>query len=256
MLHCNSVTMRFGGTVALKEVDLDVERGELVGLLGPNGSGKTTLINVVSGFYKPTAGEVVIDGLSANGRRPHDLRLGGVARTFQNLRLFESLSVLDNMLIGLHTEFVRDRSVYGRWSGSLLGTRKSRFVEREASRKAFAQLERVGLKGLASHRVKDLPYGMKKRLEMARALAVEPKLLLLDEPTAGLVAEEATELMELFAESVTEQGLAVLLIEHRLEWVLNVCSRVAVLDAGVKIADGEPEAVAADAAVIRAYVGE
>ena len=257
MLRCKDIHKSFGGVKALNSVDLEVGPGEIVGLIGPNGAGKSTLVNVITGFLRPEAGKVELNGEDVTGLAPSTVRRRGLSRTFQNLRLYDRLTVLDNVLIGLHLSFTGDRAVYFGWVGGMVGTPKSRRVEREAHATAMAALDAVGLADKAKEVVANLSYGDHKRLELARATALPPAVLLLDEPTAGLAPDEAAELMELFTASVkgtTDRCLV--LIEHRLELVLGICDRVAVLDTGVKIADGPPEEIARNVDVLRVYVGE
>lgn len=257
MLECREISKHFAGVVALDSVDLTVGAGEIVGIIGPNGSGKSTLVNVISGFLPPDGGEVLLDGEPLSGLSPTAVRRRGLARTFQNLRLIEPISVLDNLLVGLHLKYTNNNDRYWQWLPATFGGRRARQVDREARELAHRLLEEVGLDHLASERVSNLPYGQKKRLELARAVALEPRMLLLDEPTAGLEPTEAHELVRLLVEVVaasTQRGL--LLIEHRLEMVLDLCDRVIVLDSGRKVAEGSSEAIAGDREVIRVYVGD
>jgi branched-chain amino acid transport system ATP-binding protein len=257
MLECRQISKHFAGVVALDSVDLTVGAGEIVGIIGPNGSGKSTLVNVISGFLPPDGGEVLLDGEPLSGLSPTAVRRRGLARTFQNLRLIEPISVLDNLLVGLHLKYTNNNDRYWQWLPATFGGRRARQVDREARELAHRMLEEVGLDHLASERVSNLPYGQKKRLELARAVALEPRMLLLDEPTAGLEPSEAHELVRLIVDVVAgseERGL--LLIEHRLEMVLDLCDRVIVLDSGRKVAEGSSEAIAADRDVIRVYVGD
>jgi ABC-type branched-subunit amino acid transport system ATPase component len=257
VLECRAVTKAFAGVKALDAVDLSVGAGEVVGLIGPNGSGKSTLVNVISGFLRPEDGDVTLDGTSLVGMRPPAVRRAGLVRTFQNLRLIEPLSVFDNLLVGLHLVYTDNHGLYWQWISSTLRTPGARRRDRRARELAADALEQVGLTGLANARVSSLSYGQKKRVELARAVALAPKMLLLDEPTAGLEPGEAHDLIELIARVVTassDRGL--LLIEHRLELVVDLCHRLVVLDSGRKVAEGEPRAVAADAEVIRVYIGD
>jgi branched-chain amino acid transport system ATP-binding protein len=256
MLECRKISKNFGSVVGLELVDLEIRPGEIVGLIGPNGSGKSTLVNVISGFYRPDAGELMFDGRIVNGAPPNKLRRGGMSRTFQNLRLYDELTVLDNLLIGLHLDYVRGPAADWNWIPAVLQVPAARRQDREDKAKAMAALEQIDLYRQAHMKVRHLSYGQKKRLELARAMIVTPVLLLLDEPTGGLSPEEANEILHFFERPARESGLAVLLIEHRLDWVLEVSDRVVVLDAGRKIAEGLPAEIAADATVHRVYVGD
>jgi branched-chain amino acid transport system ATP-binding protein len=256
LLRCDGVTKAFGSTVALNRVHLEVERGEIVGLIGPNGSGKSTLINMVSGFYHPDAGTVELDGTRIDSRSPHVIRRLGISRTFQNLRLYDELSVLDNLLIALTIDFMTGPADPLSIVRALLWTPGAIRKEKVARARAMEALEQIGLSGHRDRRVKDLAYGAKKRLELARVTLAAPKLMLLDEPTAGLSPSEANDILHLFQRPAREQGVAVVVVEHRLEWVLEVCDRVVVLNAGEKIADAPPLEILENAEVRRAYVGE
>ncbi len=256
ILECRQISKSFGSVVGLERVDLQIRPGEIVGLIGPNGSGKSTLVNVISGFYRPDGGDLMFDRRRVNGAPPNKLRRGGMSRTFQNLRLYDDLSVLDNLLIGLHLDYVRGVVADWNWIPAVLQVPAARRQDREDKAKAMAALEEIDLHRQAELKVKHLSYGQKKRLELARAMIVTPVLLLLDEPTGGLSPEEANEILHFFERPARESGLAVLLIEHRLDWVLEVSDRVVVLDAGRKIAEGLPAEIAADATVHRVYVGD
>ena len=257
MLTCSKLEKSFGGVKALQGIDLEIAPGEIFGLIGPNGSGKSTLVNVMTGFIKPDSGSVVLNGRELVHYGPARIRHRGLARTFQNLRLYDRMTVLDNVLIGLHLEFAKDRPVYFGWVGGMVGWPGSRRTERQARVTAMEALEAVGLADKADQIVGNLSYGEHKRLELARATAVPPAVLLLDEPTAGLSPGEAEELMGLFTRSISRTvDRCLLLIEHRLELVLGICDRVAVLDSGMKIADGTPEEISNNAEVMRVYVGD
>jgi branched-chain amino acid transport system ATP-binding protein len=245
LVEIENVTRRFGGLVAVDAVTTKVEAHELVGLIGPNGAGKTTLFNLISGFTPLTAGSVRFKGEAIDGLKPHVIAARGMSRTFQNLRVFPNMSVFDNVSVGAvgKTGMSAGRAVFG-------GGGRAEAI----SRATWEALERVGLTEVAGELAANLSYGKRKYLEIARALAMKPDFLILDEPAAGLNDSETAELAR-FIRSLNADGLAVMLVEHDMNLVMSICSRVVVLASGRKIADAEPEVVRADPAVLEAYLG-
>jgi branched-chain amino acid transport system ATP-binding protein len=229
---------------------LEVAPGELVGLIGPNGAGKTTVFNLITGVYAPTAGTIKFGETVLNGLKPHRICHAGIARTFQNTRLFAGLSCLDNVRIAAH------HHARATLADAVLASGRAAADEAAIERKARELLDILKLGDVAEARAADLPYGRQRRLEIARALATDPKLLLLDEPAAGMNPQETQALMHLIEDVRRRFALSVLLIEHDMKVVMGICERIAVLDYGVKICEGGPEAVCADPATIRAYLGE
>ncbi|EKO39436.1 MAG: ABC-type branched-chain amino acid transport system, ATPase component [Solidesulfovibrio magneticus str. Maddingley MBC34] len=247
-LCLTDVSVHFGGLQALTEVSFDLRPGEIVSLIGPNGAGKTTIFNVITGVYKISGGVVAYDGQTISGLRPHHILARGIARTFQNIRLFTAMTALENVMVARHC---RTRSGV---IGSVLRTGCQRAEERAVRERGMAALDFVGLAAHADAVAKNLPYGLQRRLEIARALGSDPTTILLDEPAAGLNPSESRELMEMI-QRIAKTGVNVLLVEHDMSVVMNVSHRVVVLDHGVCICQGAPAEVRSNPAVIEAYLG-
>jgi branched-chain amino acid transport system ATP-binding protein len=249
LLSLQGATKKFGGLTAVDDVTFDVDSGSIISLIGPNGAGKSTVFNLITGIYSPTAGTIVLDGRSIGGLKPHVVAALGISRTFQNIRLFAHMTVLDNVLVGRHS---RMRATP---FDCAFRTPFARGEETSATESAMALLDWIGLTRFANEWARNLPYGMQRRLEIARALASEPKLLLLDEPAAGTNPAEKAGLMKL-VQAIRERGVTVLLIEHDMKLVMGISDYVHVLDYGEEISHGKPDVVRHDPRVIEAYLGK
>ena len=250
LLRVKNMTHFFGGLRAVHNYDLEIEPGQVRGLIGPNGAGKTTIFNLITGIYRPTEGEVIWDGRNLVGLQPYDIAAMGISRTFQTLRLWRHMTVLE------HVRLARYLKIQYGLIGAFFGTAQRHREEAEIEEMAYDLLEMVGISDVADQVVINLPYGTQRRVEMARALASEPQLLLLDEPTAGMNPEELAEMMEVIRRIRDELGLAIFLIEHRMKVVMELCETIQTIDFGALIAEGTPEEIRNNPRVIDAYLGK
>lgn len=250
LLQVKKMSHRFGGLEAVRNYDLTMDSGQIVGLIGPNGAGKTTIFNLIAGVYRPDEGQVVLNGSDITGLEPHVIASKGLGRTFQNLCLWRHMSVLEHVKMARYS-----RISYG-LMGAFFGTPKRRKEEKQIEEKAYSLLDVVGISHFADQGVRNLPYGAQRRVELARALAMEPSVLLLDEPTAGMNPEELEEMMAIIQQVHREWNLAIFLIEHRLRVVMELCERIQTLVFGEVIAEGTPSEIQSNPEVIKAYLGD
>ncbi len=272
ILRVERMTIKFGGLTAVDDLSMYINKGELVGLIGPNGAGKTTVFNVITGIYKPSSGKVYFKGIDITGLKPHLINQMGIARTFQNIRLFSDMTVLENTMVGQHSYFTnrkalkflhaQDPQKYPKpsWKpwlfSAIFKTPDYTKVEKMMREKALDLLEKMELKKYADLKASALPYGQQRKLEIARALATNPTLLILDEPAAGMNPQESQRLLESIRKIMKDFSLTILLIEHDMKFVMNICERIYVLDYGKLISHGTPESVQNDKKVIEAYLGD
>lgn len=248
MLKLENLTIRFGGLIAVNDVTTHIQKGEIFGLVGPNGAGKTTTFNMISGFYAPTSGKVIFDGHEIQGKKQYEINRAGIARTYQNINLFNKMTVLENCMIGCHPRMKANLF------DAIFNTKKKRMEDEKAREKCRGILKFMELGDRENYLAASLSYGEQRRLEIARALASEPKLLLLDEPAAGMNSTEKEELTEMIRK-IRDMGITILLVEHNMKLVMSVCDRICVLNFGQKLAEGTPEYIQNHEGVVAAYLG-
>lgn len=249
LLQTTNVVKRFGGLVAVNRMTFSVDEGRIVSIIGPNGAGKTTFFNSLTGIYKPEEGQILFKGKSLIGLRPDQVAATGIARTFQNIRLFGSMTVIENILVGMHIRLKQGAI------DTLFRSKKFNEEEMEAEQRAKELMDYVGLKNVGNELARNLPYGGQRRIEIARALAADPTLLLLDEPTAGMNPNETEEAIKLFRRIRDEKGITILMIEHDMRVVMGISEHISVMDYGEKIAEGSPQEIRSNQRVIEAYLG-
>ncbi|MBN8580554.1 MAG: ABC transporter ATP-binding protein [Anaerolineae bacterium] len=249
LLQTTNVVKRFGGLIAVNKMTFSVEQGRIVSIIGPNGAGKTTFFNTLTGIYTPEEGQILFKDKSLIGLRPDQVAATGIARTFQNIRLFGSMTVIENILVGMHIQLKQNAF------DTLFRSRKFNTEEKDAEQRASELMEYVGLKNVGNELARNLPYGGQRRIEIARALAASPTLLLLDEPTAGMNPNESEDAIKLFRRIRDEKGITILMIEHDMRVVMGISEHITVMDYGEKIAEGSPQEIRSNQRVIEAYLG-